>query len=558
MRHHSAPFTIVALSGLMCSMVHAQEPVWIKQYGNSNANLGLKLAHDGQGVLYGVGRAAASALELDDTTVTVLGLQDILLAKWDTSGAVLWARTAGGYCPPGSDSDGGGLIVHDGLSGRVVIGGTFSCSQTSFGNIILSGSQNNTNQFVAGYDYSGECQWARSATGYDIRFMELLTDNASNVFVFGSALTAGISFPNIPPINLPVGGFIARYASDGTLLDAQRVLVNGELLSADWTGADAWVLTGAARPNASLYGEPMAVHSAQYDGFVARVDTTGAVEWTKTFPSNGFSRILHGAALPNGRTLICGYFREDLMMPADTLEGPVDQHTFFLSTLDASGVPEWTVPIRGTEYVSVNDVKVGPDGDIFLYGRYNGDLALGADTLAPYASRSGFVARFSATGECKAAWGFGRTYYASGSILPTDHGLYLSTEFDSTLVMGSYTVHGTHTGPDQGYHDLLIARFDSLSGFTGIIAPKASQHDRLHIYANPNNGVCTIELPATVKPGSALVLTIHDAMGRVVQQVPLRWSEGTIQLDIRAQARGIYHAELIDGKQRYSGTIVFE
>jgi hypothetical protein len=185
-------------------------------------------------------------------------------------------------------------------------------------------------------------------------------------------------------------------------------------------------------------------------------------------------------------------------------------------------------------------------------------MTLGAYTLAPYASTNGYVARFAADGECKAAWGFGRTYFASGSILPTEHGLYLASEFDSTLVMGSYTVQGTHPGPDQGYHDLFIARFDSLSGFTNLPTLKSSVGERLHIYANPNNGLCTIELPAAVKPGSDLVLTIHDAMGRVVQQAPLRWSEGTIQLDIRAQAKGIYYAELLVGKQRYSGTIVFE
>jgi hypothetical protein len=125
-------------------------------------------------------------------------------------------------------------------------------------------------------------------------------------------------------------------------------------------------------------------------------------------------------------------------------------------------------------------------------------------------------------------------------------------------VIGSNILQGTYTGQEQGYHDLLVARFDSLSGFTNVPAPKGSTNDRLHIYANPNDGICTIELPAAVMPGSDLLLTIHDAMGREVQRVPLRWQEGTIRLDIRAQAKGVYHAELMDGPRRYSGTIVFQ
>ena len=41
-------------------------------------------------------------------------------------------------------------------------------------------------------------------------------------------------------------------------------------------------------------------------------------------------------------------------------------------------------------------------------------------------------------------------------------------------------------------------------------------------------------------------------------QLPLRYTNDGVALDIRAQAKGIYHVELGDGSQRYSGTIVFE
>jgi type V secretory pathway adhesin AidA len=67
-----------------------------------------------------------------------------------------------------------------------------------------------------------------------------------------------------------------------------------------------------------------------------------------------------------------------------------------------------------------------------------------------------------------------------------------------------------------------------------------------------------VELPDAITPGSDLVLSILDAQGRVVQQASLLIQQGTVQLDIQAQAKGVYHVKLQDGNRRYTGRIVFE
>lgn len=35
-------------------------------------------------------------------------------------------------------------------------------------------------------------------------------------------------------------------------------------------------------------------------------------------------------------------------------------------------------------------------------------------------------------------------------------------------------------------------------------------------------------------------------------------ARGTVQLDISAQAKGVYHVELLDERRRYTGKVVFE
>src|SRR5690606_20299267 len=221
---------------------------------------------------------------------------------------------------------------------------------------------------------------------------------------------------------------------------------------------------------------------------------------------NGSANVFRTAVLPDGKIAVSGYFVEDLLLPQDTLNGASGVWTYFIAVLNAGGEVEWALPIIA-EHGAAMDIKADLNGDILLHGRYDGNLWLGVDTLAPYASANSFVARFSPSGECRGAWGFGRTSFGTGSILPTDHGLYLATEFDSTLVLGSHVVTGSYVDlQTTNLTDLLIARFDSLSGFTGVQTLKSSGVERLHIYANPNNGTCSIELPEELLHEKDLVL----------------------------------------------------
>ncbi len=50
-----------------------------------------------------------------------------------------------------------------------------------------------------------------------------------------------------------------------------------------------------------------------------------------------------------------------------------------------------------------------------------------------------------------------------------------------------------------------------------------------------------------------LLKSVFDNTGNLVQRIPLSASDEGIKLDIRTQAKGIYHVELGNGEQRYIG-----
>jgi hypothetical protein len=383
----------------------------------------------------------------------------------------------------------------------------------------------------------------------------MLIDDGSNILVFGSNM-ATVTFQGVGPVSVLPGGFLAKYDMDGDLLSAERILTNGLIYRASWVNSSEWVIGGSLSSGAELYGQPIVVESPTNDGFVARTTTDGTIGWITTFRSSVTARVWECTATLDGQLNIAGRFTDSLFLANDTLLGPPGVESFFVASLSlTTGEVEWAVPISSPSQVYVYDLKIGPDHDIYAFGRFEGPLTLGTQVVHPSNTKNGFVARFSPAGVCLGAWTFGRIQGGVyGSVLPTDDGLLVSCDYDSAMVVGTEVIPVTQTD----FSDLFIAKFDSLSGFTGVQSLALEGNSTLHIYANPNNGLCTVELPDAITPGSDLVLSIYDVQGRMVQQAPLLIQQGTVQLDIQAQARGTYLVELHDGTKRYTGTIVFE
>jgi len=88
--------------------------------------------------------------------------------------------------------------------------------------------------------------------------------------------------------------------------------------------------------------------------------------------------------------------------------------------------------------------------------------------------------------------------------------------------------------------------------------PLKPSSNTLLIYANPNTGLCNVTIPEEFRQEKKLTLQIFDQTGRLVQEVRVEMAGASVRLDIRAQAKGLYHAILSNGKKNYAGKIVFE
>ncbi|MBL0342681.1 MAG: T9SS type A sorting domain-containing protein [Bacteroidetes bacterium] len=121
--------------------------------------------------------------------------------------------------------------------------------------------------------------------------------------------------------------------------------------------------------------------------------------------------------------------------------------------------------------------------------------------------------------------------------------------FNNTVTIGS------NTFTSYGGRDVFLAKSDAI---IGLEEPERIISNQLIIYANPNAGKCNITVPEEFVNESYLELTIFDNSGRTVQKKILEMNDGTIKVELEAQAKGVYSITLGNGKKVFAGKMVME
>src|SRR5439155_1564249 len=142
--------------------------VWAKQAGGIDADRGEGIAVDSSGNSTVTGFFALTATfgpgEANQTVLTAAGSNDIFVAKYDSTGLLVWAKQAGG-----ANVDGGDGIAVDSSGNSYVTGFFFSTATFGPGEVnqtVLT-AVGSDDIFVAKYDSTGLLVWAKQAGGTD-------------------------------------------------------------------------------------------------------------------------------------------------------------------------------------------------------------------------------------------------------------------------------------------------------------------------------------------------------------------------------------------------------
>ncbi len=191
--------------------------LWAKSAGGTSDDYVTSVASDVSGNVYVTGYFQSTTITFGSTTLNNAGFRDIFIVKYDTSGTVLWAKSAG------VTVDDMGLSVSTDASGNIYVTGAFQSPTITFGTTTLTNADNTGNSwdmFVVKYEATGNVLWAKRAgvTGNDYGTC-VATDASGNVYVTGSFDSPTITFGTNTLTNVGYEDiFIAKYDAAGTVL----------------------------------------------------------------------------------------------------------------------------------------------------------------------------------------------------------------------------------------------------------------------------------------------------------------------------------------------------
>ncbi|CAN5227524.1 hypothetical protein BH09BAC5_BH09BAC5_01390 [soil metagenome] len=213
--------------------VIAQNPYW--QWAKNTTDgidneVSTTIATDSIGNSYITGSFSSPSVTFGSITLTNdSSIADIFVVKYDSSGNVVWAKTNGGI----SVSVGVDISIDE--QGNSYVLGLFTSPTARFGTNTLTNTNNSSRDiFIAKYDPLGNVVWAKSFGGisYEIG-VSISLDGRGNLFIVGNFSSPEIIFGLDTLVNTDSSGnsediFIARLDTSGSMQWAKKVGGLGE------------------------------------------------------------------------------------------------------------------------------------------------------------------------------------------------------------------------------------------------------------------------------------------------------------------------------------------
>ena len=314
----------------------AAEEYWIALLGGTGVEIFEGVTVDGAGDIICVGRTSSDGA----------GSYDGLIAKYNSSGTLQWDRTLGG-----TGYEAFFDVAVDGSDNIICVGQTTSDGAGS------------ADALIAKYNSSGTLQWDRTlgGTGAEL-FWGVRVDGSDNIICAGRINSDGAGSDD---------GFIAKYNSSGTL-QWDRTLggTNYEYF---------YGVTVDSSDNYICAGTTTSDGAGGSDGFIAKYNSSGTLQWDRTLGGSGLDNFWV-VAVDSADNIICvGQTRSDGAGAVDCL----------IAKYNSSGTLQWDRTLGGTGSEAFYGIAVDSSDNIICAGYTNSDGAGGGDGLIAKYNSSG-------------------------------------------------------------------------------------------------------------------------------------------------------------------------
>lgn len=529
--------------------VQSQNWQWAKQAGGNamqSYDAGSVITDGTNYYLYGT---FSGAMYLQtDTFLGTNGNSDFFIIKYDAIGTELWAKSFGGYNGTNQFESIG--CVYDSVSKCIYMSGSF------WGNMVLDNDTVNGstyfNNFIAKMDSSGNFLWAKNAWTKNT-FNSSFNDGVPVIFISPTGIlyltTSIIDTAYFDSFQVNSGGCLAKFNSNGNCIYV-RHLFNDNIPSINQ------VQLKFINNDLIMYGNfqqtftvdtAILISNGNYDMFISRADNNGNIIWINKYGYAGLD-VISRIDIDNSNNIYaaCG-FTDSISISGNSFHNISTD--ILLLKFSANGNYIWGKQTYATGNIaSANAIVSDGDGNCYIAGTFSGSLSFDSYTISTSNLFDMFLSRYDNNGNCLGVRHFGKANCAN-VVSDNSGNPSVAGEFANTVTIGSNTF--TSNGP----FDVYLAKSDILTGIGG---EGRMANNQLIIYANPNAGKCNITVPDDFLHEKNLTLSIYDNTGKLIQQKTLQMNDGKINLNLEAEAKGIYNVTLNNSSKSYNGKIIFE
>jgi len=353
--------------------------IWARGAGGISQDEGLGIASDASGNTYVTGFFQSSTISFGSTTLTNAGSSDIFIVKYDPSGNVVWAKSAGG-----TNADYGSGIGVD-ASGNVYVTGYFYSSTITFGSTTLT-SAGSYDMFIVKYDANGNVVWAKRAGGSNIDMPYGIAVSASgNSYVTGYFASATITFGSTTLTNAgSYDMFIAKYDASGNVVWARGaggVATDvGFSIAVDASGNS--FVTGYFNSPTLTFGSTTLTNAGSVDMFVVKYDASGNVAWARN-AGGAYDEYAFGIAIDtSGNSYVAGDFLSSTVAFGSILLTNAGSFDTFIVKYDAMGNVVWARSAGGSGTDDGYGIGVDASANCYVAGYFlNSTIPFGSARL---------------------------------------------------------------------------------------------------------------------------------------------------------------------------------